>query len=97
MSMNLHARTKKETIDLWQTPTQISYTILPRSIEEATGKKAQEALERYLEWVRYSRLEPPRTYRDEKILMGMVEEHIQYVSRFMKNRTLNRTLTVWVM
>ena len=93
MSMNLHARTKKEVIDLWQTPTQISYTILPSSIEEATGKKAQEALERYLEWVGYSWTGELFYHEDKKILMKEIEDHIQYVSRFMKNRTL----TVWVM
>jgi len=93
MSMNLHARTKKEVIELWQTPTQISYTILPRSIEEATGKKAQEALERYLEWVGYSWMGQFLSYEDKKILMQEVKDHIKYVSRFMKNRTL----TVWVM
>ena len=93
MSMNLHARTKKEVIDLWQTPTQISYTILPSSIEEATGKKAQEALERYLEWVGYSWHEYRLSYEDKKILMQEIRDHVQYVSQFMKNRTL----TVWVM
>lgn len=92
MSMNLHARTKKEVINLWQTPTQISYTILPSSIEEATGKKAQEALERYLEWVGYSYTGQFLSHEDKKILMQEVKEHIQYVNRFMKNRTL----TVWV-
>jgi hypothetical protein len=93
MSTNLHARTKKEVIDLWQTPTQISYTILPSSIEEATGKKAQEALERYLEWVHYHWTGELLCYEDEKILMKEVEEHTKYVNQFMKNRTL----TVWVM
>lgn len=91
--MNLHARTKKEVIDLWQTPTQVSYTILPSSIEEATGKKAQEALERYLEWVGYSWMGQFLSYEDKKNSMQEVKDHIQYVSRFMKNRTL----TVWVM
>lgn len=93
MSINLHARTKKEVIDLWQTPTQISYTILPSSIEEATGKKAQEALERYLEWVYYSWTGKLLSYEDQKILIQEVEDHIYYVNQFMKNKTL----TVWVM
>ena len=97
MSMNLHARTKKEVIKLWQTPTQISYNILPSSIEEATGKKAQEALERYLEWAglnyHYSWMGQFLSCEDEKTSMQEVKEHIQYVSRFMKDRTL----TVWVM
>lgn len=93
MSMNLHARTRKEVIDLWQTPTQISYTILPSSIEEATGKKAQEALERYLEWVGYSWMGQFLSYEDKYLFMQEIKDHIQYVSRFMKNRTL----TVWVM
>ena len=93
MSANLHARTKKEVIDLWQTPTQISYTILPSSIEEATGKKAQEALERYLEWVGYSWHGQFLSHKDKKNTMKEIEEHIHYVNKFMKNRTL----TVWVM
>ena len=94
MSMNLHARTKKETIDLWQTPTQISYTILPSSIEEATGKKAQEALERYLEWVIYSMHGRLRlSCYEPDMTLDEIKRHVQYVSRFMKNRTL----TVWVM
>jgi len=94
MSANLHARTKKEVIELWQTPTQISYTILPSSIEEVTGKKAQEALERYLEWVSYGLHEHLRLpFYEQYIKLQDVKEHMQYVSRFMNNRTL----TVWVM
>lgn len=49
MSMNLNARCSSGKINLWQTPTQISYTILPRKYSEVKGVKAKEALERYIE------------------------------------------------
>lgn len=52
MSMNLNVSLNGRKIELWQTPTQISYTILPAG--EAKGKLAKEALIRYREWVKYS-------------------------------------------
>ena len=93
MSMNLCAAVDSEKIQLWQTSTQISYTILPSHYGMVTGKKAQRALERYIEWVRhsvngrYNSIEEVNERRDQ------VKEHIAYVESFLKYKALR----VWVM
>jgi hypothetical protein len=46
MSVNLVARTRDGEIQLWQTPTQITYTILPPSL--GLTKKGREAREESL-------------------------------------------------
>ena len=88
MSMNLKARTKSGPIELWQTDTQISYTILPRSFGEVKGAKAREALERYMEWVELSingaweSIEQADRHRQE------VRIHLGYVRTFSNDKTL---------
>ena len=52
MSKNLNVSLNGFQLDLWETPTRVSYTILPAG--EAKGKLAKEALIRYREWVKYS-------------------------------------------
>lgn len=47
--MNLNIRVDGNFINIWQTPTQISYTILPDGY--AKGVKAKEAIIRYCKWV----------------------------------------------
>lgn len=97
MSMNLQATVisghTTAHIELWQTPTQISYTILPKAIKEVTGKKAKEALERYIEWVNYS---ATGIYTDPEELAYNLQEinkHIRYITNFLHNPTLR----LWVM
>lgn len=93
MSMNLNARTKSGTIHLWQTPTQISYTILPETAGEVKGKKASEALVRYLEWVKYSINGVYGSVEELQDAKQRVKEHLEYVRGFVNDKTLR----VWVM
>jgi hypothetical protein len=52
--MNLHCRLNGREIDLWQTPTHITYMCLYgkqfRRGEDVTGKAARRALELYRLW-----------------------------------------------
>ena len=53
--MNLHAQYGKEKIDLWQTPTQITYTLIGTDKHcEFHGAQARDILKRYCMWVKYS-------------------------------------------
>lgn len=93
MSMNLKAATKKGVITLWQTPTQISYTILPAEVGEVKGEKAKDALMRYMEWVKYSTNGVWNSAEELQDAQQQVVEHLEYVRAFINDKTLR----VWVM
>lgn len=93
MSMNLNAATKKCVIRLWQTPTQISYTILPETSGEVKGAKASEALLRYMEWVRHSTNGQWNSIEELQDAKQRVKEHLEYIRPFLDDKTLH----VWVM
>jgi len=93
MSMNLNASTKSGAINLWQTPTQISYTILPSAIGEVKGVKAREAIVRYMEWVKYSTNGAWESVEELQDAKQRVSEHLEYVRGFINDKTLR----VWVM
>jgi len=93
MSMNLNATTKNGFIHLWQTPTQISYTILPASNGEVKGTKAKDALMRYMEWVKYSTNGAWNSAEELKDAKQLVDEHLEYLRAFINDKTLR----VWVM
>lgn len=93
MSMNLNATTKNGAIDLWQTPTQISYTILPEGSGEVKGAKAKDALIRYMEWVKYSTNGAWNSVEELQDAKQRVDEHLEYVKGFINDKTL----CVWVM
>lgn len=58
MNINLNVRQgslKTETVDLLQTPTAVSYSIVPRHRSEISSENLQEfvdAIEKYLAWVK---------------------------------------------
>jgi hypothetical protein len=90
--MNLAASTTKGPIKLWQTPTQISYTILPSNYGGAAGKEARDALVRYMEWVSYSTNGVWNSDADLTAAKQQVAEHLAYVRGFLDDETLR----VWV-
>jgi hypothetical protein len=90
--MNLTAKNKDGYIELWQTPTQISYTILPESIAVAKNKKAIEAIERYSAWVEYSTNGAWDSTEELEEQREIVEEHLEYI----KNEMKKPKLEVWV-
>jgi hypothetical protein len=91
--MNLKARNKNGDIRLWQTPTRISYTILPPSFGEVKGKKAVEALERYCQWVQYSTNGAWESVEELEEAEDEIDEHLKYIKEEMKVSKLE----VWVM
>lgn len=88
MSMNLSARNKNGEVQLWQTPSQISYTILPSKYGKVRGRKAREALERYLEWVEHSTDGSWTNQDDYNDHKGIIQYHTKYVKDAMKVRGL---------
>ena len=92
--MNLNARNKNGRLDLWQTPTHISYTILPSHISSVKGKKAKEALKRYREYVKHyvssiSPWTPEELNRQEEV----IKRHLEYID----SQIDILGLEVWVM
>ena len=82
MSMNLHCN----KVDLWQTPTHISYMCTMNeegARYEVTGKEAKRALFSYIEWVKstlngvYSTPEEIQNYERHK---ESVQYHIEEVT-----------------
>ena len=65
MSINLHCN----KVDLWQTPTYVTYMCLmtPKGVEDAKGAEAVRALKCYVEWA--GSLLPHHAYRG-----GSIEE-----------------------
>jgi hypothetical protein len=93
MSMNLNATLKNgKSLELRQTPTQISYTILPEEYQIVTGKKAVEAMKRYISWVKYSTNGTWTNTEELKQAELRVKEHIRYI-----NENLDNIKEVWVM
>jgi len=88
MSMNLTAKNKDGYINLWQTPTQISYTILPPTITVAKNKKAVEAIERYCSWVRYSSNGAWSSQKDYEEHCDIIKEHLKYIKKEMTKSKL---------
>lgn len=90
MSMNLNASTKHGKINLWQTPTSGSYTILPPSTGcDVKGKRAKLALEAYIEWVKGGLngvWTDNAAYENKRV---SVEEHLTCVRRYLDDKTLN--------
>lgn len=93
MSMNLNACTKKLKLNLWQTPTSVSYTILPPSTGcDVKGKKAQLALESYCEWVKGHLNGCWNDQEAYKQMKERVEQHLIHISPHMKDPSLQ----VWI-
>ena len=90
MSMNLNARNKKGKIELWQTPTQISYTILPSG--NASGGEALAALERYKMWVKHSIRGVYDSEEELKYKRETIKAHLSYLEKVSKNG-----LVLWIM
>lgn len=92
MSMNLAARSSKGPLNLWQLTTQASYTILPRKSGKVTGAAAIQALERYMEWVRYSTNGVWNSPEDLEWAEQNVKSHLSEISK----RLEDKDLSVWV-
>jgi len=95
MSMNLFCN----QVDLWQTPTHISYMCMiddNGNMDPKTGKKAVAVLKRYIEYVRY-RLSSIRFSSDEEYELekGVTDDHIQQVLDAINN-TPPRKLKVYI-
>jgi hypothetical protein len=88
MSMNLHARIDKHEIDLWQTPTQITYMCLidnnGKKVSELKGKQAKRALAVYMAWVEGSINGAWESHEAMKDHEENIESHIAYLHSILK-------------
>ena len=81
MSMNLYCN----NIDLWQTPTYITYMSLmgpDYPLQEVTGSEAVRALRCYLEWVRSTSPSIARTDGELKVMrlsQARIKSHTEEV------------------
>ena len=89
MSMNLNAKTNDDKISLWQTPTTISYIILPPTMySEVSGQQAKEALIRYIEWVKGTANGPWDSIAELQNYTKLIKEHIKYITSFLNDPSL---------
>lgn len=83
MSMNLHAESRGKAIELWQTPTWVTYMALVdcdgNVRSSVKGKEARRAIFIYLEWAKSSL---SGTWKDAARLeesRRRVTSHVEYV------------------
>ena len=90
MSMNL----KCNKMELWQTPTHVTYMCMMTSkgvADEFTGKKARRALKIYQQWVSSCHPMQATTSEEEEAMKDGIrtcQEHIQQVEEVMKRKNL---------
>jgi thiaminase len=95
MSMNLHCN----KLDLWQTPTQITYMCLVQPDNEiasnVAGKKARHALAIYRKWVEYNQTNIINWQNEYDCAnyKKCVEEHLTAIDKIAKAKDLE----LWVM
>ncbi len=91
MSMNLHAKTVSGSIELWQTPTQITYTICVDEngiAGELKGKAAKRAMQAYKQWVLGSLNGRWTSIKDIEEHKQSIKEHILEIDKRMLERGL---------
>ena len=97
MSMNLHASCDNKSLDLWQTPTYITYMCCVNDkgqvISELKGKRAIGALRSYIEWVKGSAGGVFQTLEDAENKRTTVYEHVEYI----ENAINSGYIKVWIM
>lgn len=97
MSMNLYAEYGSEVIELWQTPTHISYMCCMDQhgrVVEMRGRNAKRALYVYIAWISdvtgiFDSVEELNAYRKP------IDDHVEYVKSFLKRDY--KPLSVFVM
>ena len=97
MSMNLHASCDNKSLDLWQTPTYITYMCCVNDkgqvISELKGKRAIGALRSYIEWVKGSAGGVFQTLEYAENKRTTVYEHVEYI----ENAINSGYIKVWIM
>lgn len=86
MSMNLYAKCKSGEIELWQTPTQITYMILVDGdgvVRSAKGYRAKRALHSYIRWVEGSMDGAWKSEKELNDYREIVKSHVEYVKSFL--------------
>ena len=95
--MNLNAKVDGESINLWQTPTQITNMICVNhegEIVELTGKEAKRALQSYCKWVDGSLNGKLWNIEELKEHREIHDEHIEYIQNLIKT---GKRFRVWEM
>lgn len=94
MSMNLNAKVDGVRLNLWQTPTRISYTIIGDDREVyLKGKEAQKALKRYYQWVKYSTNGSSGSIEELNEAIERVQQYLEYLLPYLSGKKIE----VWVM
>lgn len=97
MSMNLHAQYGKEKIDLWQTPTQITYTLIGTDKHcEFHGAQARDILKRYCMWVKYSANGVWASGEDANWAREVADMHLKEIFPYVRTSNI-RKLQVFAM
>lgn len=83
MSMNLNCTAGGECIELWQTPSRITYMCVVQNDGSVpyrlVGKKAKHALYIYMQWVKYSTNGVWKSDVELKEAQDNVKEHLAYL------------------
>ena len=97
MSMNLHASCDNKSLDLWQTPTYITYMCCVNDkgqvIGELKGKRAIRALRSYIEWVKGEARGTFQTIEDAEDKRTIVNKHVKYIEDAINTGHIR----VWIM
>jgi len=92
MSINLHMEVKRIKIDLWQTPTFITYMCLVNDKGKVRGavkgKEARRSLYIYLEWVRSHASGMFKSSEDANDARLTVNEHLEELLKYVDERSL---------
>jgi len=87
--MNLHVEVaygkQKHQLPLWQTPTQITYTITAGETS-LKGTKARRALRAYYEWVQHSVNGSYESLEDAEHAKELRDEHAAEIEPFLNSK-----------
>lgn len=98
MSMNLHAEYGDEVIELWQTPTHISYMCCMDNgghVVEMRGRDAKRALYMYTTWISSNLTGTFNSMEELNKHKKPIVDHVEYVKNFLKKDC--KRLSVFVM
>lgn len=87
MSMNLNCN----LVELWQTPTSITYMCLETDqgfLNEVKGKQAKAALARYIHWIKGSANGIYKSPKEADTARKYINDHIEEVNKVIKNKKL---------
>ena len=98
MSINLNISSNLGKLDIYQTPTYVSYMCVvdgKGDLKSRQGKKALRSIQIYLQWVESIKNETFANEEDAKARRDSVNEHINTVKEWIEESAVS-SLLVWV-